>query len=70
LKLERKSQLLHVLCALQASPSEQPSKFCLMVFILLSLHIILKENFNLVVHLWANIFEKEAGNDSKTTKAK
>jgi hypothetical protein len=41
-----------------------------MVNVLLSLDIVLEENLDLVVHLWTNVLEEEAGDDSKTTKPK
>jgi len=41
-----------------------------MIDVLLSLNIVLKENLDLVVHLWSNVLEEEAGNDSKATKSK
>jgi hypothetical protein len=41
-----------------------------MVNILLGLNIVLEENLDSVVHLWTNVLEEEAGDDSKATKPK
>ncbi len=41
-----------------------------MVFVFLSLHIILKEDLNLIVHLGSNILKEAGGNHSKATKPK
>jgi len=44
--------------------------FYSMVLILIRLNIILKEDFDLIVHLWSNILKEERGNDSHATKRK
>lgn len=39
-----------------------------MELVLLGLHIVLKEHFNPVIHLWTNVFEEETGDDGYNTE--
>lgn len=39
-----------------------------MVLVLLSLHIVLEEHLDLVIHLWTNVFKEETGDDRYNTE--
>ena len=47
---------------------KQRKRELLMINVLLSLHIVLKEDLDLVVHLWTNVLKEEGCNNSQTTK--
>lgn len=41
----------------------------LMVLVLLCLDVVLQEDLNLWCHLWAYVFQEQAGDDSDTTES-